>query len=497
MTSGPAKPAGDVVRPVPSLKRHGATARDPAPEAAQRTRAPDATPSVTPPLSSSIPALALGERAAGARGSSNYPLIRQATQSAGRPLDDALEARFAAHLQTDLSDVRIHTGEQASRSAEGIEAQAYTVGQDIVFGVGQYRPDSADGQHLLAHELAHVAQPDGPRTRAVSQPTDASEREADHVADALMQGQTARPRIAATAAAQREPQKEASEPAHEPVLNQMLDHASLFLAASIGSATLSGFDTGKSDLKPAHIAELKKTAYSITSLLHHYPQSTVTVIGHTDTVGTEAHNLELGAARAMAAADALEKLGVPAAIVTTSSAGEAAPQAVKTRDEAPNAQNRRVDIRFEPQAAQSVSVVPKLEPKGDEKTSGLAQTPPPDINYHGSLDPSYRGPPYRPDELPLDFWKPIPTAPKGVGPKSVIDFIGERVIDPVVDRVAHGLSKQARDKIKEAARDSVKTGAAKLARLAAEGAGVNDQQALDAIENATKAAIQEKGRAQP
>lgn len=63
-----------------------------------------------------------------------------------------MESRFGH----DFNRVRVHTDHVASRSAEAVAAQAYTVGSDIVFGAGRYAPASRDGQRLLAHELAHV-----------------------------------------------------------------------------------------------------------------------------------------------------------------------------------------------------------------------------------------------------------------------------------------------------------------------------------------------------
>jgi hypothetical protein len=68
-----------------------------------------------------------------------------------------MEPRFGC----DFSDVRIHTGGHASRSARGLNALAFTVGNHVVFGEGQYTPDSVRGQHLLAHELTHVQQQAG------------------------------------------------------------------------------------------------------------------------------------------------------------------------------------------------------------------------------------------------------------------------------------------------------------------------------------------------
>ena len=86
------------------------------------------------------------------------PSIRNALRSGGRPLD--LQARnfFESRLGYDLSAVRLHTGDAAAESAERLNAHAYSLGSNIVFGGGKYRPDSESGRHLLAHELAHVVQ---------------------------------------------------------------------------------------------------------------------------------------------------------------------------------------------------------------------------------------------------------------------------------------------------------------------------------------------------
>jgi hypothetical protein len=65
-----------------------------------------------------------------------------------------MEPRFGQ----DFSDVRIHTGARATESARSIDALAYTVGRNVVFGAGQYAPVSGSGRRLLAHELAHVVQ---------------------------------------------------------------------------------------------------------------------------------------------------------------------------------------------------------------------------------------------------------------------------------------------------------------------------------------------------
>jgi len=82
----------------------------------------------------------------------------EARQSGGSPLDAGTRSFLESRLAFDFSRVRIHSGERAASSARELDARAYTVGSDIVFGHGQYRPDTQEGRRVLAHELAHVMQ---------------------------------------------------------------------------------------------------------------------------------------------------------------------------------------------------------------------------------------------------------------------------------------------------------------------------------------------------
>lgn len=79
----------------------------------------------------------------------------------GRPLDGRTRAWAEGAFAHDFSDVRIHTSGTEARAAESIAARAYTLGRRIVFGSGQYRPDTPGGRRLLAHELTHVIQQGG------------------------------------------------------------------------------------------------------------------------------------------------------------------------------------------------------------------------------------------------------------------------------------------------------------------------------------------------
>ncbi|MEO6704178.1 MAG: DUF4157 domain-containing protein, partial [Jatrophihabitantaceae bacterium] len=81
--------------------------------------------------------------------------------STGRPLEPAVRTPMEHRFGQDFSQVRVHSGEQAASSARDIGALAYTVGSQIAVDRGRYRPGSRAGQHLIAHELAHVVQQRG------------------------------------------------------------------------------------------------------------------------------------------------------------------------------------------------------------------------------------------------------------------------------------------------------------------------------------------------
>jgi hypothetical protein len=87
--------------------------------------------------------------------------------SRGEPLAPEARTFMEPRFGRGFADVRVHTGPAAARSAQAIGAAAYTVGRDLVFGAGRYRPGTASGRRLLAHELAHVAQQSGAVRRRV------------------------------------------------------------------------------------------------------------------------------------------------------------------------------------------------------------------------------------------------------------------------------------------------------------------------------------------
>jgi hypothetical protein len=110
---------------------------------------------------------------------------------AGRALNRGERSYFEPRFGRPLDAVRVHDGTQAAHAARAYAARAYTFGQNIVFGEGEFRPGTREGRELLAHELAHtVQQGDGkvqPKAHMeVSNPGDPLEREADAMAKAAL-----------------------------------------------------------------------------------------------------------------------------------------------------------------------------------------------------------------------------------------------------------------------------------------------------------------------
>jgi|GEM_PF-6822867 len=85
----------------------------------------------------------------------------ESLRGGGRPLDAAMRAYFEPRFGADFGRVRVHDHTEAVDSARSLNARAYTRGQDIVFGFGEYSPDTLWGKKLLAHELTHTLQQRG------------------------------------------------------------------------------------------------------------------------------------------------------------------------------------------------------------------------------------------------------------------------------------------------------------------------------------------------
>ena len=82
-------------------------------------------------------------------------------QSGGHEMPDGLRRMMENGFDRDFSQVRLHTDSESADMSSSINAKAFTHGNDIYFNRGQYSPETQQGQHLIAHELTHVAQNNG------------------------------------------------------------------------------------------------------------------------------------------------------------------------------------------------------------------------------------------------------------------------------------------------------------------------------------------------
>jgi hypothetical protein len=86
------------------------------------------------------------------------PIVHEVLRSSGRPLDAATRTFLEPRFGHDFSKVRVHADAKAGEAASSIDARAFTSGRSIVFGAGEFAPQTESGRSLLSHELMHVVQ---------------------------------------------------------------------------------------------------------------------------------------------------------------------------------------------------------------------------------------------------------------------------------------------------------------------------------------------------
>jgi outer membrane protein OmpA-like peptidoglycan-associated protein len=399
-------------------------------------------------------------------------IVNDVLQSPGERLRASTGQLFEPRFGQDFSGVRVHVGSKAAESAHAVNALAYTVGQDIVFGAGQYQPTSDAGLRLISHELAHTVQPAVLSGKAISDPGDASEREAEAAGNAALSHRPLTARVRAGSVMQRQAIPDVD----------LTQNASPFMAASLGSVTIDGFELGQSDISPDNRAKLETTAHYIAKLLVKYPLSTIRAIGHTDAVDTDEKNMVLGQERADAVRKALTEMGVLSDAITAESKGKSA---LLVKTEKPEPRNRRVEVKFEPKASPLGPILRPPEPLPKPGDGKKVETDFCKIKPGLCPEPDYDKP-----NLPPDYWKPIPPLKKKE--QSVLDVINEKIVDPIVKTVTKGLPDKVREKILDLAHDGVEKGITSAAKAAAAAAGI-DSNGQQAIEKAMEAAIKQKG----
>lgn len=142
----------------------------------------------------------------GSRQTAAPAFVQEVLSSPGRPLESTARAFMETRFGHDFRGIRIHDDQHAAESAERLGALAYTAGKHIVFGSGQYAPNTADGKRLLAHELTHsIQQQDGQvrlqRRVKIGKPTVSTDSEqarakAREIADSIKGGKADDQRLA-------------------------------------------------------------------------------------------------------------------------------------------------------------------------------------------------------------------------------------------------------------------------------------------------------------
>lgn len=126
------------------------------------------------------------------------PIVHDVLRSPGQPLSRSVRAAVEPAFGRNFGHVRLHTDSRAAESARAVNALAYAVGNQVVFGVGQYQPQTAQGRHLIAHELTHTIQQgsvihntSAPGDLQIGQANDAYEQEAERQATQVLRGHRA------------------------------------------------------------------------------------------------------------------------------------------------------------------------------------------------------------------------------------------------------------------------------------------------------------------
>lgn len=270
---------------------------DPLEHEADRVAAAVTTGTARPPIN----------RVSAAAGDAAPPSVDRALAAAGSPLDAPLRQDLEGRFGHDFAHVRVHRDAAAEQSARDVNANAYTVGPNIVFGRGQFAPGTARGRTLLAHELTHVVQ---------------------------------------QAAAPARVQRDGDDP--EPVMTRAEEIAlskrtpgQVTGQAEPLTLSLYNFAIDGADPKAEHRALLKELAAFLKKTAT--VKTTVRVMGFADASGDEKHNLKLSRRRADAVKALLE--GRTGQRTTVAAFGETNP--ADTNDTvAGRTRNRRVDLRF-------------------------------------------------------------------------------------------------------------------------------------------------------
>ena len=306
------------------------------------------------------------------------PIVHEVLQSLGQPLDATTRTFMESRFGHDFSQVRVHTDTKAAEAAEAVNARAYTVGQNVVFGAGQYTLDTTIGKKLLAHELTHTIQqgnqnPAYQSELQIGSTSDPAEAVADKMGHAIATSEmapttlpfTPSPVASSAPVLQRDPL---------PDIPDLRLRPSPEIARTMGMGLLDNFALDMAELTEEHRTQLAELAPTLIDLVAAYPGGLIEITGYTDASGSEQHNQALGQRRADTIKAALVAAGVPTTAIITYSGGESE---MLVPTQIPEPRNRRVQIRFEPEPLRFFRRTPGFTLELNLERPTPVQPPPP------------------------------------------------------------------------------------------------------------------------
>ena len=288
-----------------------------------------------------------------------------------------MESRF----NTDFSGVKIHTDSNAIQMSHELNAQAFTVGNDIYFNSGKYSPESASGKHLLAHELTHTVQQGGAVQRKEEDEIDILQTKSNFI--------------------QRQEEETPMTRGEEIELSNSSD-GEVSIQANPMVFTLSNFAINSPLLKARHRDVLREIGH----FMHAVPSDRfdIHIEGNTDDTGSDAVNNPLSVRRAVSVRNLLRQLRV--GNLQVEGEGELNP-VTGNESVSGRSRNRRVEVSF----------VPRISTPTPQPT----QTPTP------IPDPI---PTPTPDPIPTPIPDPTPTPIPDPTPTPVVPTLPPHVSEP-------------------------------------------------------------------
>ncbi|MCI0337073.1 MAG: DUF4157 domain-containing protein [Acidobacteria bacterium] len=307
---------------------------------------------------------------------SSAPLVSHSVENyvnsirgSGQPLSQPVRAYLEPRFGYDFSEVRVHTDSRAAESARKVNAQAYTVGRDIVFGARQYDPETDQGRRLLAHELTHTLQ-QTPVAKVRRRRLSGIDEEQEEKVMAKEDSTGAQKLMRFPATAESSPVTPVTEKAYGLALQRAEEDEPLEEEAEkiterseekTWSKTSPGlteqdkpnerfllmnFGINKAELKKEHEDFLKNTVFYGT--LTSDPMAKITIVGHADQTGPKKFNERLSKKRAKEVEKKLKEWGRHSIrIETVAGKGFEAPIADNKKVYG-RARNRRVEILATP-----------------------------------------------------------------------------------------------------------------------------------------------------